>query len=144
MDQVKKWNQILTTKLQPRLTALEKQLAQTEQAVQEYEDLSHLISTLMARTDPAGSIDAKVEHPKGSGVYVDAFVPDTSTIFIDLGEKQPTKLLLGSAETAVKARIQYFATQKKAVLQDLERLNKDIFVGMATVHQLQQLEKAKK
>ena len=139
MEHVKQWNNLLTTKLQPQLTSLEKKSEQTETTVQEYEQLLHLISTLLARPDPSGPIEARVEEPRGSGNYISA-IADTSTIFVDLGKLKRSELTLEDAEQAIRKRIVVLQNQQKVTVQELEKLNKDIFVGMATVHQLQELE----
>lgn len=132
----------MTTKLQPQLNFLEKSLTEVENDIGEYVELGHILESLLARNNPSGPIEAKVENPKGSGNYISAIIHDTSTIYVDLGQSQPTKLPLEDAEKAVKLYVQNLEKKKEGIVQDLDKLNKDIFTGMATIHQLQQLEES--
>ena len=146
MEHVRVWNEMLSTKLEPQLVSLEAELKEHDIAIQEYVELTHIISALLNRDDPSGRLEAKIEDPKGSGKWKVATVNDTSKIFVDIGLEhgQHVELTLQEAEIAVHKRVQQFTSKKVECVARLEKLNKDIFVGMATVQQLQQLEQGKK
>jgi len=140
MDHVHKWNELLTTKLEPQLTDFATQLQTVETTIQEYVELLHIITTLRSRPMPSSPIEAKIEHPIGSGNYVPALVPDTSKIFVDVGSESHVEMSLKEAEFAVKRRIIEFQNQREQLKADMTKLNKDIFIGMTTVRHLQELE----
>jgi prefoldin subunit 5 len=136
MDHIKKWSELLATKLQPQLDELNKSIQTTDLNTQEYIELLHLITALRARPIPNAPLEAKVNNQS-------VMIKDTSKIFVDIGLDKHIELSLENAEIAVEKRIDFFKKQRQDTLQKIDKLNKDIFVGMSTCRQLQELEEKK-